>query len=394
MLFSLLIGLHTSVRFFFFFSFLLFFCVTLGFAWLVLSFFSSRLSFELEHPLRAEIGEIVDFDADLSNRGPFPLFNLFLEIALPLACCERSSEKLVVPVLGPYFSARHRFSVCFASRGRYELEGADLYFFDPFGLFFLKKRLRAGSELYIYPRVFTVSALPAMVKGNAPWFGIGSSRRTGGDDEEFFGIRDYRDGDPLKTIHWVSSARMNKLIVKQFQRQSYCRATMIFNLEKEERGQMRESPGEYMISIAASLAKYLLANDVAVEVIAHTGEVFQLASNKGQEHMEEILRFLTVAACESSVGFAELFQEFYRSIPESSNLIVIMRDKDWDSFLSVLAQEKKEIGIVPVIIISSSFFYEYETKEYAAELKMKLNNKFNFDPIIVSCGDDMELIFS
>jgi uncharacterized protein (DUF58 family) len=233
-----------------------------------------------------------------------------------------------------------------------------------------------------------------MVKGNAPWFGIDAARRAGGDEEEFFGIRDYHEGDPLKTIHWISSARRNKLIVKQFQRQSYFRATIIFNLEKEEPGVMRESASEYVIRIAASVAKYLLSRDIAVEMIAHTGEVFQLPSNKGVEHMEEILKFLTVASCDSEVGFAEVFQEFYRYIPAFSNLIVIMQDKDWDAFLSVMSQEKKDLGIVPVILISSSFLYEYETSEYAAQLKVKLYNKFNFDPIIVSCGDNLEVVFS
>ena len=393
-LFSLLIGLHTSVRFFFFFSFLLFFCTVLGLAVLAVSFFTARLVFELKHPFSAETGDTVELESELSNRGMFPLFNLFVQVALPSEGCERSSEDLAVPVLAPEALARHTFSIRFNRRGRFVMAGADVYFFDPFGLFFLKKRVRTGTELYVLPRTFTVSAFPPMLKGNAPWFGIDAARRAGGDEEEFFGIRDYHDGDPLKTIHWVSSARRNKLIVKQFQRQSYFRATIIFNLEKEEPGVMRESASEYVIKIAASVAKYLLARDVAVEMITHTGEIYQLASNKGQEHMDAILKFLTVATCDSEVGFGEVFQEFYRYIPAFSNLIVIMQDKDWDAFLSVMSQETKDLGIMPVILISSSFLYEYETSGYAAELKVKLYNKFKFNPVIVSCGDDLEQVFS
>jgi uncharacterized protein (DUF58 family) len=227
-----------------------------------------------------------------------------------------------------------------------------------------------------------------------PWFGI-ETMKSSGDDDEFYGTREYRFGDPLKTIHWMSSARKNKLIVKQFQRQSFYRATLLFNLEKESNyGEGRETVCEYIIKIAASIAKYLTDKNVSVEMIAHTGEIVHIEPNKGHEHLEEMMKFLTVAEAESGVGLGEIVQEFSSFIPDDSNLIVIMLDKDWDGFLSSVMADKRDLSFVPVILISASFMENYEAAaEYAHDLKMRLYSKFKFTPIVISHGDDLGSAF-
>ena len=128
-------------------------------------------------------------------------------------------------------------------------------------------------------------------------------------------MREYRRGDPLKKIHWMVSARKNQLIVKEFQRQSFFRATIMFNLEKDDNvGEGKESVGEYTIKIVASIAKYLIDLGVSIEVISHAGEVVHIPFNKGQEHLEEILKFLTIAQTESRISLSELFATFQRNI--------------------------------------------------------------------------------
>jgi uncharacterized protein (DUF58 family) len=68
-----------------------------------------------------------------------------------------------------------------------------------------------GGVLTVHPRTVSVrrSALPALQQGDSDLV----SRRSG--DEHFHALRDYVLGDEPRTVHWRSSARAGKLVVKQ-----------------------------------------------------------------------------------------------------------------------------------------------------------------------------------
>ena len=63
----------------------------------------------------------------------------------------------------------------------------------------------------VLPRTVQVrrSALPALQQADSEF----ASRRRG--DEHFFALRDYVLGDEPRTVHWRSSAKAGKLVVKQ-----------------------------------------------------------------------------------------------------------------------------------------------------------------------------------
>lgn len=51
-----------------------------------------------------------------------------------------------------------------------------------------------------------------------------------GGDGEFFGLRDYRSGDPMRLIHWRSSAKGEGLIVRQLERQENYQLAILVDL--------------------------------------------------------------------------------------------------------------------------------------------------------------------
>lgn len=393
-LFSLVIGLRTSAGFFLFFFWFTLIATAAGFVWMAAGFLLSNLTLRCQHLPKAVEDESVTIELELTNSGFLPVCNLFVRYELPFAYPDQSSRAYLIDCLRPFSTHNVSAPVVCYKRGKYRIGPCIVYFFDPFGLFFLKKVLPVYSELYVYPRTFPVQAFPPLIKGSMPWFGI-ETIKASGDDDEFYGTREYRLGDPLKTIHWISSARKNKLIVKQFQRQGFYRATLLFNLEKETNfGEGRETVCEYIVKVAASVAKFLTDKHVSVEMIAHTGEIVHIEPNKGPEHLEEIMKFLTVAGAESAVGLGEIVQEFSAFIPDDSNLIVIMIDKDWDSFLSSVMADKRDLSFVPVILVSSSFTDIQDTRAYAQDLKVKLYRRFKSNPIVLSRGDNLEEAFA
>jgi len=96
-------------------------------------------------------------------------------------------------------------------RGRHELPGAVLATRFPFGLFVKRRELTAPAPVLVYPRVYPV----AVPEGDSPHAGTGESPRRRARVGEFFGLREFRDGDDLRRVHWPAYARVGRPFVRE-----------------------------------------------------------------------------------------------------------------------------------------------------------------------------------
>lgn len=391
--FDLLIALRTSKEFFYFFFWFLISVITISISWITIEYFSIKLSLIRRAAAKIEEDDILEIETVVSNNGFLPVINLLLEDYLAFALSREREKRFLLEYLGPGATSNLKYRCQCPRRGRYEIGPFSIYLFDPWGIFFFKKTFFLYSELYVYPRTFRIPKFPALTKGAVPWFGIETSH-VSGDEHEFYGIREYKPGDPIRKIHWLSTARKNKLIVKQFQHQVFYRASIIFNLDKDKNfGEGKESVAEYIIKIAASVAKHFVERDVSVEIIAHIGEIAHIPFNKGPEHLEDIFRALTVARPESRISMGELLQEFSDYIPNDSSLIVIMLDEDWEFLPAMLSLKARNISLIPLVLVASSFLHPQEKQKAVEFPQVKLPEVFDFAPIFFSCGDNLEQDF-
>lgn len=389
---NLIIGLRTSIGFFYYFCLLLTLTLVLNFTFVLVEYFTVALKIERYAANKITEDDILKIRTTIENKGLLPAFNIVLEDNLP---CAASLQKtmMVQDYLGAgSFVALDYRCVC-PRRGRYDLGPFSIYFFDPLGLIYLKKTYKKFSELYVMPRTFNIRHFPPLAKGILPWFGIETSR-VSGDEDEFYGVREYKPADPVKRIHWLSSARKGELIVRQFQHQRFFRATLVFNLEEDyDVGQGKEKVSEYMIRIAASVSKYLLERGISLEVIAHTQEFVHLPFNKGAVHLQEIFQVLTLAKAQSRVSLGEVFEEASRFIENDTTVIVIMLDKDWKNLSAILSLDKRNISLIPLILISSAFLYETDQSQVEKDLAIKLSQTLNISPVILSRQDNLAEAF-
>lgn len=390
---TLLIALRTSIPFFYLFFWFLLSTISVSLLWVAMGYFGVQLSLVRRATGKVEEDDTLEIEAVVRNKSFFPVFNFVLQDNLSCAPTGERERRFILDYIPPRSTAVLQYRSLCPQRGRYELGPFHIYIFDPWGLFFLKRVFLLYSELYVYPRTFNIPKFPPLTKGTAPWFGIETSR-VSGDEHEFYGIREYKPGDPIKRIHWLSSARKNKLIVKQFQHQVFFRATIIFNLNKERNyGEGRETVAEYIIKIAASVAKYLIERNVSVEIIAHIGETVHMPFNKGPEHLEDILRLLTTAQAESRVDLNELFQEFSPHIPNDSSLIAIIPDEDWEFLPALLSLKVRDVSLVPLVVNSSSFLRSPDKEGIIESRAFKSSQVFDAAPVFFSRGDNLEQDF-
>jgi uncharacterized protein (DUF58 family) len=393
MLVNLLIASRTQIAVFYFLSWSILTLIVVSGAYLIAVHATVQLRLTRKTIGRIEEDDVLTIRAVIENKGALPLTNVVIEDFLPFASNEDRQKRTYVEYLRRNSPLAIEYQCRCPLRGIYQLGPFTAYFFDPFGLFFISKKYFIRSELHVYPRTFVIRKFPPLKKGILPWFGI-ETVRASGDDDEFFGVREYKEGDAIQRIHWLTSARKNRLIVKQFQRQGFYRATLLFTLEKERNyGEGKECVAEYIIKIAASVARYLLGQNIAVELIAHDGEFVHIPSNKGQQHLESLFGFFAKARAESAIGLGEILQESFRYIPDDSSVIVIMLDRDWEHMIKILRLEKRNVFFVPLVLISSTFQYGLKEPKILDEIKIKLSREFNFVPLMFSRGENLEEAF-
>ena len=109
-------------------------------------------------------------------------------------------------------SQRTSYRHTFVRRGLYTLTGYRVATKFPFALFRKSRDVDAPLEVLVYPARVHVPKPPprAATRGDAIADRLG---RRG----EFFGLREHRSGDDRRDVHWKSSARTGRLLVREYE---------------------------------------------------------------------------------------------------------------------------------------------------------------------------------
>jgi uncharacterized protein (DUF58 family) len=196
-------------------------------------------------------------------------------------------------------SQRTSYRHTFVRRGKHVLTGYRLATKFPFALFRKSRDVDAPLELVVYPQRVAVPRPPprAHVRGDATANRLG---RRG----EFFGLRERRTGDDRRDVHWKSSARTGRLLVREYEDELARRVAIGVDnaLPQDVRDAVTDgalapdaeaqvNAVERAISVAASLASTYLEAGWTVEIVARGASV---PMGMGRMHETRILRALAL----------------------------------------------------------------------------------------------------
>ncbi len=116
----------------------------------------------------------------------------------------------------------------------------------------MRKVRSATHGMTIFPTVFPLDSFRFDPRAElAATEAIESSRKGIGND--YYGIREYSPGDSLRHVHWRSSARMGKLIVKEYEQELRPSAAIVLALCRPEFGSPSRNSLEDGLRAAASI---------------------------------------------------------------------------------------------------------------------------------------------
>jgi uncharacterized protein (DUF58 family) len=114
------------------------------------------------------------------------------------------------------------------SRGVYRLSELKMISSYPFGLVQSSGKIKKEGEIVVFPEIYHCRAPQA--SGFEPMVGgafTGKHKNASGSD--FAGVREYRSGDPVRSIHWKSSSKGNGLMVREFNEELSGRISFILD---------------------------------------------------------------------------------------------------------------------------------------------------------------------
>lgn len=140
-------------------------------------------------------------------------------------------------------------------RGVYRVGPSRITSSDPLGLAELPAPDGPVDQLVVYPTVESLTGFP-VVRGQDPSMAASRPEHAQRGGEDFYTLREYQRGDDLRRIHWPSSAKTDKLMIRQLETPWQSRALVLLDV----RNAVYESADafETAVSGAASVVTHLV----------------------------------------------------------------------------------------------------------------------------------------
>ena len=343
-------------------------------------------------PSAAHEDEVIKVKVTLKNRSLFANYFIYLSDNFSADLTYKQEKKILFPHLPRRATIDWTYEGYCFKRGVYWIGPFTLVGSDPLGLFKKYKVINLTSKLTVYPQIFKIQYLSPFTKGIVtPRYGSRTSRRSG-DYEEFYGIREYRQEDGLRKIHWPSTAKHNQLIVRHFEQSGVHAVTIVIDLKQESNiGFGKETTLEYAIKIAASLSKYFLDLGSIVQLLAYGDKPLISTLGQGPSHFSTILELLTQVEANSYHSLGQTLTILNPFIPATSTLVVIRLNNDLDA--AKTAEQlihTKNISIIEVQLLSFTFD-KYIPKTPAYYIQTKTADVQTYQ---VSCEANLETSFN
>ena len=154
------------------------------------------------------------YEFSIDNRSIFALPFVEAQVSIPQSNAVRCTERTVRISMAPLTGYRMKNTVSFRFRGTYDIGVKCFYVYDFFRIFRARLDVENLTTVYVLPRRLNLDETAAHSISDDTARTVRSPLVV--DKLEVSDIRDYRNGDSLKSIHWKLSSKSETFIVKDY----------------------------------------------------------------------------------------------------------------------------------------------------------------------------------
>ena len=311
-------------------------------------------------PLRAHPGQPVTLAIKVHNRASSTAPLLLIEDRVPAALS--GTARFALKGVEPQGHREAEIALTAARRGRYEVGPTQISIVDPFGLAHLRSQVLERSSFLVHPRIENL-AMP-LDRGDRRSSSMSSLRQpTGSRGEDFYTLREYSEGDDLRKIHWPSTAKRARYMIRQEETPWQTRATILLDDRAGAHdGSAAYSSFERAVEATASLVDLYHRSAYSYRLTAAHEQGFPSA--KRAEHLSRCLDLLATihpargAAAED--GLVKRLSEIEAGSIEAALVVVSGTLRERDAL--ALTRVRKRLRDVTLITFPAHRFSGQTTK--------------------------------
>jgi uncharacterized protein (DUF58 family) len=222
------------------------------------------------------------------------------------------------------------------------------------------------------------------------------SRKTNAVTPFAAGIDEYHPGEPLNKIHWLSTARMNKLIVKEFDYDPQANVFIIVDMADDVQWESiielvpkkywmmdfrspREivpSSMDYLCAIAASLTNYYIHHNYNVGLISRDQGWQLLAAERGERQLIKVLETLALSEGKGDISLGSVVKFQIHSLPRGSHVWLVTPGLSQEVLTAAEEIRMRGMHIQIAALEAKSFGKEMKGLESAQEFGLDENIRF------------------
>ena len=224
-------------------------------------------------------------------------------------------------VLGAGETGRVSLSLMPRRRGVICLEDLRAELPDPLGLF--QRRcgvLGEADQLLVMPRCYRLAGL-RMGERSGLEAGSDGAFDQRGEGGEFMGLREYREGDSLRRVHWKAWARTGQPIVKEFEEVRFPRYGLVLDTNLRASGR---SFFEEAVSVAASFVSSFEGESCLLDFLLMGDELEMFTVGRGKVRTEHLMEVLAKVEGSDGGGYGALGALLSRGASEMRACVVVL----------------------------------------------------------------------
>jgi len=214
---------------------------------------------------------------------------------------------------------------------------------DPLGLNYRVTDFENPDSLIILPRRYQVNDRHLIPVGRHSQPGGINPTWSIGESEEFVSLRDYREGDPVRKVHWASSAKRSKPVVKEYQDEFFVRHTLVLETMSNDATLLEEA-----VSVAASIILKIRNTDGLIDLMYLSDRPQHLPTGRGSAETNHQL--VTLATLTTSTRpFGDLVDFVKRQAKLMSGCYLVFTG--WDETHQKLLASLQNAGIPTMVFV-------------------------------------------
>lgn len=292
--------------------------------------------------------EIVEMQIRVENHGK-TISNLALkdEIFPSMETFEGHWQQRLTLPAGETTQFSYRFR---AARGVYSWRTIQAYAGDPFGLFNTQSEISAPGELRVCPTPLMLQ--PVTIKPRITLHAAGTvPSRLAGTGIDFWGIREFRQGDSLRRLNRRLAARHpRKIFSNVYEKEEIVDYGLILDARKLYNANgVEEGLFEYSVSAAMSLSENFLNSGNRVSLLIFGESITTVFPGYGKRQLNKIRWNLARASLGDHYPFNYLDYFPTRLFPSRSVVVILstVHPRDFEIYASLIANGYDVLLISP-----------------------------------------------